>query len=137
MAFLSTFQLGDNSTKTYSLEYLVVRFRVRTAREFYDYLPHTYAHCRLLEISIVVTPGNDIQKLLSWYVNGETCSGRLATDIHEVKTDDLYPRRTIAFENAECYSIHEHYEIANHRRRIMTLRLAPQSITTEDLTFNS
>lgn len=134
MALLTSIQFGDNNSGRYYSRYLVVGYRVHVMRHHNHVKPDSAARCNRMEVT-VVTPGKTDLNLHEWYVNGNTLSGCIAFEVNSPLTMEQNKTRTICFENAQCFSISESYQIDSTARRLMKLSFCADVVTIGDVSF--
>jgi len=134
MALLATLQLGNNQSKSYSKEFLVTDIRCHMRSEHNRYRPSSKAFCERIEMT-VVTPGKKDLTLLEWYANRSTLCGRIVIEMTTISKETYQQPKVIKFENAICFRISEDYDINNKLRRLLSLSLEAESVTTDEVTF--
>lgn len=99
------------------------------------YLPDANAICDKLTLT-VVAPGKEDLNLYEWYIDKSSQSGKITFDLTTVATHGEQPNKEILFEDAECFSIAENYDIGTQRRRLLTLEIIAEQISVENVKFN-
>lgn len=133
MNIIAHLQFGDNVSELYSKEYLVVGCRTHVRRSHNSYHPDSAPHCETIEVTVVAPTKADLY-LYEWYLSNENTSGRLQFDIDDVRqTGGEIHKRNLYFEGAQCFSIHENYDIQSTSRRLLTLQITADSLTANDV----
>lgn len=134
MAIQTYLQFGDNATGMYNKKYNVVAYRSRVARAYNAFNPQSLVKCTDVEVTIVAPSKKDLT-IYDWYVNNGVVSGRLVFDILDVFNSERTIKRYVNFENAQCISIKDTYDINESRQRLIKLVFTPAHITIDDVTF--
>jgi len=135
MALQAKLQFGDNYAGIYSREYLLTDYHCHFKRESEHNGPTTKPICDHITLTIVA-PGRDDLSLFEWYINGDVLNGCIVFDVSVgVRKNDTIDQRVIVFEEARCFSLTEHYQIDDLRRRELILEIDAESVTINDLTF--
>lgn len=136
MNLLSKLQFGDNKTGLYNMTYLVVKCNFGVKRIYDSYTPNNTITCRDIEVTIVAPEDEDIS-IFSWYLKNEKRNGRVTFEILDLKHSGETQIRSLQFEDAQCVSIKEKYDIALKKRRQLTLVFTAFRIKIEDNVFAS
>ena len=135
MALTTVLQFGDNDIGRYTKEYLVVSCHSAFGRSYNHLRPEGKPRCERVEIT-VVAPGKDDLSLYDWYINQETLNGRIVFNLSPNTSQDVGQQKVLMFENAQCFSLTEKYEINSKYRRVLTLAFEADMIIVEDIEFN-
>ncbi len=134
MALLATLQFGDNNVGRYTREYLVTACKTSYATSHNHFRPDGIARCTRIEVA-VIAPGRDDLNLYDWFVEQGAFSGRVVFDLSEITSAQQGSQRILKFENAQCFSISESYDIATHYRRQIILAFEAEIVTIDDVEF--
>ena len=135
MALTAVLEFGDNSIKRYSKQYLVSDCRLVFNRSYNSFCPSGAARCERLEV-VVVAPGKTDLSLFEWFSNQGTMSGRLFISLaNEAKLDDT-DAQILYFEDAQCFSLSEFYDIDVSRRRLLRLSISAENMNIDGVTFH-
>lgn len=133
MAFSAVLEIGDNEVKRYYKQYLLTDLRLVLNRS-YTVIPEGVARCERLELT-VVAPGKKDLFMFEWFLRSHSITGRimvsLTGDVNDAETDN----QVIYFQDAQCFSMSENYDIDSSRRRSLKMALVSDKIDIEDLTF--
>lgn len=135
MALLTVLQFGDNTIGRYSKEYLVVRCRSSFSRSYNYQRPEGKPRLERVELTIVA-PGKEDLSLYDWYINQGSQDGRIVFNLSPTTAQDVGLQKVLLFENAQCFSFSEDYEIDTQYRRMLTLAFEAEKITVDDVEFN-
>lgn len=120
MALTAVLEFGDNSIKRYSKQYLVADCRLDFVRSYNQSCPEGSARCEKVEVS-VIAPGKDDFSLFKWYAERSMYSGRLIINLLSDGAMEGKDAHILYFEDAQCFSLSETYDIDKSRRRLITL----------------
>lgn len=134
MAIQAKLQFGDNATGMYNRTYNVVNYRNRVARAYNAFNPQSLVKCTDVEVTIVAPSKKDLS-IYDWYVNNGMMSGRLVFDILDVFNSERTIKRYVTFENAQCISLKDTYDINENRQRLIKIVFTPAHVTIDDVTF--
>ncbi len=134
MPVSASLQFGDNNVGRYSVNYLITDCRFHFTRHHNYMIPDAAATCESIEISVVV-PGKADLNLIEWYIDQSSLSGRIVFDINSPVTADQDNNMEVRFENAQCFSLSEDYQINNHSRRLMRLSFTAEEVVINDISF--
>ncbi len=133
MAFSAVLEIGDNEVKRYYKQYLLTDLRLVLGRS-YTVIPEGVARCERLELT-VVAPGKKDLFMFEWFLRSHSITGRIVVsltgDVNDAETDN----QVIYFQDAQCFSMSENYDIDSSRRRSLKMALVSEKIDIEDLTF--
>lgn len=132
MAITAKLQFGDNSVEMYSREYLVVDWRGHFVTPCNNIRPNGATVCQSFEIVLVAPDKSDLS-LYEWFISGDAMSGRLLLDYSGTIHDANSSTQQVVFEDAACYALSEQYNIDDHTRRLLRLKVAPSSISISDI----
>ncbi len=135
MALSANLQFGNNQIGRYSKAYEVVECKCHFKRHHNFYLPDANAICDKITLTIVA-PGKEDLNLYEWYIDKSIQSGKLTFNLTTVANNGEQSTKEIIFEDAECFSIAENYDIGAQRRRLLTLEIIAEQITVENVKFN-
>ena len=135
MALTTVLQFGDNDIGRYTKEYLVVSCHSAFGRSYNHLRPEGKPRCERVEIT-VVAPGKDDLSLYDWYINQDLQDGRIVLDISPTTAQDVGQQRVLEFENAQCFSLSENYEINTQYRRLLTLAFEAETVTVDEVEFD-
>lgn len=126
-------EIGDNEVKRYYKQYLLTDLRLVLDRS-YTVTPEGVARCERLELT-VVAPGKKDLFMFEWFLRSHSITGRIVVsltgDVNDAETDN----QVIYFQDAQCFSMSENYDIDSSRRRSLKMALVSDKIDIEDLTF--
>jgi hypothetical protein len=134
MALLATLQFGDNNVGRYTREYLVTACKTSYATSYNQFRPDGIARCTRIEVA-VIAPGRDDLNLYDWFVEQGSYSGRVVFDLSELAAGLQGGQRIMKFEDAQCFSLSESYDIDTHYRRQIILAFEAESVTVDDVEF--
>ena len=135
MALLATLQFGDNNVGRYTRDYLVTACKTTYVTPHNQFRPDSIARCTRIEVA-VIAPGRDDLNLYDWYIEQGVFSGRIVFDLSEIAANHQACRRILKFDNAQCFSLAESYDIATHFRRQLTLGFEAETVNIDDVEFN-
>jgi len=83
----------------------------------------------------VVAPGKNDLGLFEWFSNQGTMSGRLVISLaNEAKLNDS-DAQILYFEDAQCFSLSELYDIDISRRRLLKLSISAETMNIDGITY--
>ena len=133
MNIIAHLQFGDNASRLYSNEYLVVGCRTLVRRTHNSFHPDSKPECETIEVTLVAPGKNDLY-LYEWYLSNAPCSGCLLFDIDDIRAGGgEIKKRCLMFEGGQCYSSHEEYDIHSSSRRLLTLKITADSFIADDI----
>ena len=135
MALTNVLQFGDNGIGRYAKEYLVVKCHSTFCRSYNHLRPEGKPRCERVELTIVA-PGKEDLSLYDWYINQDLQDGRIVLDISPTTAQDVGQQRVLEFENAQCFSLSENYEINTQYRRLLTLAFEAETVTVDEVEFD-
>ena len=135
MALSANLKFGNNQIGLYSRTYDIVECKCHFNRHHNFNLPDANAVCDKMELT-VVAPGKEDLNLYEWYIDQTSHSGKITFDLTTVSNNGAQATKEIFFEDAECFSISENYDIGKQRRRLLILEIIADRITVEDVKFN-
>lgn len=133
MALIAVLEFGNNSIKRYSKQYLVSDCRLVFDRPYNAFSPERAPRCERMEVT-VIAPGKSDLSLFQWYSQQEINDGRIAISLVGDGKIEADPQ-VIYFENGQCLSFSEVYDIDNSRRRLLKLAIIAEKIELEDVEF--
>ena len=104
------------------------------AQEAYDAVTaDIWQTIEAIEVTVVAPTKEDLY-LYEWYLCNEKASGCLKFDIDDVRqSEGETVCRNLHFDGAQCFSIHENYDIQSSSRRLLTLLITADSLTANDV----
>lgn len=135
MALSASLHFGNNQIGLYSKTYAVVDCRYHFNRHHNFYHPDTDARCDKVTLT-VVAPGRDDLNLYEWYIDQSSQSGKITFDLSSILDNRGFATKELLFEDAECFSIAETYDIGTQRRRLLTLEIVADHIKVENVEFH-
>lgn len=137
MALTATLRIGDVDSGNYTNSYLVTSCRFSVSRDNDGFVPNKIPTNKLLEITLVAPDKKD-RLIYDWYITRSELSGILEFDMSAMIIHDDSPQiRTVKFINAQCYSLSEIYNIGSINRRMIRIKLSPESSVFDTVTFNN
>ena len=133
MALTAVLEFGDNSIKRYSKQYLVADCRLVFNRPYSAFCPQGVARCERIELD-VVAPGKEDLGMFEWFTKRSLQDGRLIITMSGGQ-QDTPDTQTLYFEDAQCFSLSENYDINSSRRRQLRLAISAEKIEIDDVTF--
>ena len=133
MALIAALEFGDNNIRRYTKQYLLADCRFVFDRPYNAFSPERPARCERLEV-VVVAPGKKDLGLFQWFSNQEIREGRIAISLVGDGKIEADPQ-VIYFENGQCLSFSEVYDIDNSRRRLLKLAIIAEKIELENVEF--
>jgi len=92
--------------------------------------------CESLEITLVAPDKTDL-RLQEWFLLHSLQSGELEYDIQDVTNTASTIKRIVTFQNAQCISYKEHYDIKKRSQCLLTLKIFPETCKVEEITFKA
>lgn len=133
MAFSAVLEIGDNTTKRYYKQYLLTDLCIVFNRS-YNVIPTGAARCERLDF-IVVAPGKNDLFMYDWFLRSTSTTGRIVISLSGDVNNSDSDNQEIYFEDAQCFSLSEKYDINSSRRRLLKLSIVSNKIELGDLTF--
>lgn len=127
-------QFGDNITKHYNKEYLVVNYHNGIGRMYNAFNPLSTASDRDIQVTIV-SPAKEDLSVHDWFATNSVMSGRLVFDIMDVNSPGGSILRHFYFYDAQCVSLKDSYDTQSSVRRQLTLVFTPAKVKIEDISF--
>lgn len=135
MALSAKLQFGNNDIERYDKEYLVVNVRCHFAREYDSVHPVSTARCESITLTIVA-PDKEDMGLFEWYLYFHIQTGRIIFELQDGKGgNEVSYTKAILFENAQCMSLKEVYDIKHRNRRLLQLSFEADVITINNEEF--
>ncbi|MDO4949443.1 MAG: type VI secretion system tube protein TssD [Bacteroidales bacterium] len=134
MNFDACLKLGANNTASCDKEYPVVGCTVHLCRRHNTLHPNSKPVCERLEVTVVAPDHTDL-KLQEWFQSHHLQSGSIEYEIQDLQNSPDISKRHIHFEDAQCFSYHEHYDIKEKSLRLLTLEIFPKVCTVDDTKF--
>ena len=135
MNITARLRLGEKTTPSNGKIYLVVGCVVHVNRSHHTLFSNSSPVCESMEITVVAPDKTDLE-LQEWFLMHSLRSGKLEYEIQDIQLNaDSTQIREIVFEDAQCFSYREHYDIDNQSQRMLTLKIFPKEFQVEDLTF--
>lgn len=136
MALTATLEFGDNNIKRYSKKYLVSDCRFVFSKPYNEFRPNGNTRCECLEV-VVVAPGKDDLNLFEWFSTQGVQNGRIVISLSTNDQNEPEDSHTIHFDDAQCFSLSETYDIDKQRRRLLTLGIIAESIVIDEAFFTN
>lgn len=133
MPLISHLQFGDNELSIYNRDYMVKDVKCYFNRSHDKLHPTKEACCDYIEVT-VFAPGKMDMNLQEWFINNSTESGRIIVGQNDPANDNTPKWKQILFNEAQCFSLTENYQIDN-KRRILTLKFVAIEVKIEDIKF--
>ncbi len=134
MALTAVLEFGDNDIQRYTKRYLVSDYHLVFDRSYNDFAPEESARCERLEV-VVVAPGKDDIGLFEWFSLQSVQSGRLVIGQNYDKVQNDDETQVIYFDEAQCFSLSECYDIGNQRRRLLRLGIVAPEMNIDGITY--
>lgn len=134
MALTAVLEFGDNSIGRFFKHYLISDCRFIFKRPYNDFRPSDIPRCERLEV-VVVAPGKTDLNLFEWYSSQGVQNGRIVINMSADGKNENADTRIIAFEEAQCFSLSENYDINTQRRRLLKLGIISEKITIDEVEF--
>ena len=132
MPIIASLQLGDNTVRRYSREYLLTDFKCHLTRSHNEALPDGSARCDRMELTLVA-PGRVDLNLYEWYVDQSVLSGRILVALPSAHQGEEW--KEVLFEDGVCFSISEEYHNDVRLRRMLTLGIAAEDVIVDEINF--
>jgi hypothetical protein len=133
MAFSAVLEIGDNTSKRYNKQYLLTGMRLVFNRP-YNVVPTGTVRCERIEL-MVVTPGKKDLFMFDWFLKSSFITGRIAVTLTGFDDNSDMSQQEIYFEDAQCFSLSELYDIDGSRRRMLKVSLISEEIEIGDVKF--
>ena len=134
MSLFAKLYLGDNASANYTKEYKVVQCEVKVLRHHNSYTPDGNPRCDQLILS-VIAPNKDDLMLFEWYIDQSTLSGKVVIDLANQSSKYDITTRTFRFEDAQCFSIAETYNISDTNRHMLKLGIMAKKLEIDEIEF--
>ncbi len=134
MTLSSKLQFGDNSCQWYNKEYMVAKCSCHVNRNYNHNHPDSVPRCERIVLTLNVPVKEDLM-LYEWFVDQFYMSGRILVDVVSIKDSDDTDPHIIYFDDAQCYSISEHYDVGEKKMRRLTLELDAMRVKVCDVDF--
>lgn len=134
MTLSTKLQFGDNTCEWYNKEYMVAKCSCRINRNYNHNHPDSAPRCERIVVTLNVPVKEDLM-LYEWFVDQSFMSGRILVDINTYKDANETAPHIIYFDNAQCYSISEHYDIGENKLRRITLELDAENVRVCDVDY--
>ena len=134
MALTAVLEVGDNDIKRYSKRYLVSDCRFVFTLDYNDFRPSSVPRCEKVEVA-VVAPGKESPVLYEWHDSRGVYSGRIVLSRASNSRPEEVDDHILYFENAQCFSLREDYDIDNNRRRTLVLGIDAESFNIDGEIF--
>ena len=135
MPDITTLQIDlDPASGKYSSEYRLTECHIRLNRTYDCWLPHSDAHCRQIEVSVVSPIEKDL-KLVEWFVDNSQMQGVIEFRTIAPLSNEAETTQRLLFDGAYLSSLSEHYHITEHRQRELRLVIVPQMVEIMNLKF--
>lgn len=134
MTLSAKLQFGDNISKWYNKEYMVAKCTCHHSRNYNHNHPDSAPRCERISITLNVPAKEDLM-LYEWFVDQSFFSGRILVNVFSYKDSDDTEPHIIYFNDAQCYSIEEHYDVTSNKLRRITIELDAMSVNICDVDF--
>ena len=130
MALLATLKLKDVMD-----DYKIADFHLHMSRHYNQFNPESAPSCESIEMT-VVAPVTDDYTIYEWYNNDSLMSGTLTYELPVSLNHTYSDTRVIEFQDAKCFAFSENYDIDSTSRRLLTIRIVPEKVTMDSVSFN-
>lgn len=134
MSLSARLYIGDNASSSYTKEYLVTQCTVEVARHHNAYVPDADPRCEVVYLSLVVPRKEDLE-LFEWYIDQTSLSGKIVIDLTNQSAKYDKTERTFRFEDAQCFSITETYDISQIHRHQLRLGIMMNKLEIDEVVF--
>lgn len=134
MSLSARLYIGDNESSKYTKEYLVTQCKVEVARHHNSYVPDSAPRCDVVWLSLVVPRKEDLL-LYEWYIDQMALSGKIVIDLTNQSARYDKTERTFRFEDAQCFSIAETYDIGLVHRHQLRLGIMMSKLEIDEVVF--
>ncbi|WP_300813273.1 type VI secretion system tube protein TssD [uncultured Bacteroides sp.] len=134
MSLSARLYIGDNLSSNYTKEYQVTQCEVKVARNHNLYRPDGNPRCSVANISLIA-PDKDDLELFQWYIDQTSLSGKIVVDLTNQSAKYDITERTFKFEEAECFSIAEVYDINGTNRHLLKLGIMMKVVEIDEIPF--
>ncbi len=134
MSLSARLYIGDNASAHYPKEYLITQCRVKVSRHCTAYLPDSDPRCEAVVLSIIAPSKEDLT-LYEWYIDQTTLSGKIVVDLTNQSAKYDLTERTFRFEDAQCFSIAEMYDISQSNRHQLRLGIMMRQLEIDEVVF--
>jgi hypothetical protein len=136
MALSARIQFGDNGIGQYSSDYQLSECKTHFTRHHSAFFPDEDAKCMQIELTIVASNKYDLN-IQEWFIDRSCLSGRIVFELSSIQGGEQGsgPLRTIEFEDAECFSLGEKYDIGVKTRREFKLLITARLFKIGDTVF--
>lgn len=111
-------------------------FRCHFSRKHDLHRPVANPQCESI-IMTTIPQGKGNLLLYSWFVNHSQLSGKIKLVLPSIGSNDDDCVSYLEFENAQCSSLTEKFDIYEPSRRLITLEVTAESVTFDGNTFES
>ena len=134
MSLSARLYIGDNTSANYTKTYLVTQCRVKVARHYTAYLPDADPRCEEVVLSLIA-PGKEDLTLYEWYIDQTSLSGKIVVDLTNQSAKYDKTERTFRFEDAQCFSLAELYDISQPYRHQLRLGIMMKELEIDEVSF--
>jgi len=134
MALSAKLKFGDNSIGRYSKEYEVADCRILFDRPYNGHRPEGAARCQRVEV-VLPSPGKDDNTLFEWFATRGVQTGCIEMSLPGESLTDDGQTQVLEFEDALCFSLAEHYDIGDSRRRMLRLGIMADRFSIDNVMF--
>ena len=127
-------EFGDNSIKRYSKQYMVADCRMDFVRSYNQSCPEGSARCEKVEVS-VIAPGKGDLSLFEWYADRSMQNGRLLFNLQSDGATEVQNAHILYFEDAQCFTLSETYDIDKSRRRLIKLGITANVMEIDGISY--
>ena len=136
MALTAVLEFGDNNIKRYSQRYLVSDCRFVFSKPYNDCRPNGTARCERIEV-VVVAPGKNDLNLVEWFSSQGVQNGRIVIALAANNQNNPDDSHVLYFDDAQCFSLSETYDIDSQRRRLLTLGIIAERIVVDEVQYKN
>ena len=135
MALQATLYFGDNEIGKYNSQYRLVNFSMMSSRDYNNSITFGVPTCDEITATLIAPDMTDLN-LYDWYITKAELSGKIHVEYTCVAGHDELQQKDIAFEDAQCLSIREQYDIADEARRQIIIRFMATKVVNSAITLN-
>ena len=136
MALSAVLEFGDNNIKRYSKRYLVSDCRFVVSKSYSESRPNGLPRCERIEV-VVVAPGKNDLNLVEWFSSQGVQNGRIVIGLASNSKNAPDDTHVLYFDDAQCFSFSENYDIDSQRRRLLTLGIIAERIVVDDIQYKN
>ena len=136
MALTAVLEFGDNNIKRYSKRYLVSDCRFVFSKPHNGVQPNGELRCERIEV-VVVAPGKNDLNLVEWFSSQGVQNGRIVIALAANNQNNPDDSHVLYFDDAQCFSLSETYDIDSQRRRLLTLGIIAERIVVDEVQYKN